>query len=193
MSKNSHRQKYNGFSFAFRLTRRTSDHRKETEKDGFSSEKRTLMQEMKRILRFERHSRHFARMKKLSSFGDIVKWRKKNRNLETNLDFVILQGRRNFAHFPTNFHKEWKNMETNRDFRNQLWRHQASNTMLVIFFLMPSSFGFQRSSYKQLFFIDIKCFFSPPLGLQQHWQLRWMQFSTPTDKIISTSTRSPNR
>jgi hypothetical protein len=73
MSKNSHRQKYNGFSFASRLTRRTSDHRKETEKDGFSSEKRTLMQEKKRILRFERHSRHFARMKKLSSFGDIVK------------------------------------------------------------------------------------------------------------------------
>ena len=153
------------------------------------------MQGMKRILRFERHSRHFARMKKLSSFGDIIKWRKKNRNLETNLDFVILQGRRNFAHFPTNFHKEWKNMKTNRDSRNQLWRHQASNTMLVIFFLMSpttSSFGFQRSSYKQLFFIDIKCFFFP-LGLQQHWQLRWMQFSIPTDKIISTSTRSPNR
>jgi hypothetical protein len=42
MPENSHRQKYNGFSFAFRLTRRTSDHRKETEKDGFSSEKRTL-------------------------------------------------------------------------------------------------------------------------------------------------------
>ena len=124
MPENSHRQKYNGFSFAFRLTRRTSDHRKETEKDGFSSEKRTLMQEKKRILRFDWHSRHFARMKKLSSFGDIIKWRKKNRNLETNLDFVILQGRRNFAHFPTNFHKEWKNMETNRDFRNQLWRHQ---------------------------------------------------------------------
>ena len=167
MPENSHRQKHNGFSFAFRLTRSTLDHRKETEKDGFSSEKRALMQEKKRILRFDWHSRHFARMKKLSSFGDIIKWRKKNRNLETNLDFVILQGRRNFAHFPTNFHKEWKNMETNRDFRNQLWRHQASNTMLVIFFLMSpttSSFGFQRSSYKQLFFIDIKCFFS--LGLQ---------------------------
>jgi hypothetical protein len=28
MSKNSHRQKHNGFSFAFRLTRRTSDHKK---------------------------------------------------------------------------------------------------------------------------------------------------------------------
>jgi len=70
------------------------------------------------------------------------------------------------------------------------------NTMLVIFFLMSpttSSFGFQRSSYKQLFFIDIKCFFSRTSRLQQHWQLRWMQFSTPTDKIISTSTRSPNR
>jgi len=42
MPENSHRQKHNGFSFAFRLTRGTSDHRKETEKDGFSSEKRTL-------------------------------------------------------------------------------------------------------------------------------------------------------
>ena len=37
MPENSHRQKYNGFSFAFRLTGGTSDHRKETEKDGFSS------------------------------------------------------------------------------------------------------------------------------------------------------------
>ena len=35
MSKNSHRQKHNGFSFAFRLTRRTPDHRKETEEDDF--------------------------------------------------------------------------------------------------------------------------------------------------------------
>jgi hypothetical protein len=42
MPENSHRQKYNGFSFAFQLTRSTSDQRKETEKDGFSSEKRTL-------------------------------------------------------------------------------------------------------------------------------------------------------
>ena len=108
MPENSHRQKHNGFSFAFRLTRRTSDHRKETEKDEFPSKKRALMQEMRRILRFDWHPRHFARMKKLSSFGDIIKWRKKNRNLETNLDFVILQGRRNFAHFPTNFYKEWK-------------------------------------------------------------------------------------
>ena len=108
MPENSHRQKHNGFSFAFRLTKSTLDHRKETEKDGFSSEKRTLMQEKKRMLRFYWHSRHFARMKKLSSFGVIIKWRKKNRNLETNLDFVILQGRRNFAHFPTNFHKDGK-------------------------------------------------------------------------------------
>ena len=38
MPENSHRQKYNGFSFAFRLTRSTPDHRKETEKDEFSSE-----------------------------------------------------------------------------------------------------------------------------------------------------------
>jgi len=73
MPENSHRQKYNGFSFAFRLTRSTPDHRKETEKDEFSSGKRTLMQEKKRILRFEWHSRHFARMKKLSSFGVIIK------------------------------------------------------------------------------------------------------------------------
>jgi len=76
MPENSHRQKYNGFSFAFRLTRSTPDHRKETEKDGFSSEKRTLNvmgKSDRRILRFERHSRHFARMKKLSSFGDIIK------------------------------------------------------------------------------------------------------------------------
>jgi hypothetical protein len=73
MPENSHRQKYNGFSFAFRLTRSTLDHRKETEKDEFSSEKRALMQEKKRILRFDWHSRHFARMKKLSSFGDIIK------------------------------------------------------------------------------------------------------------------------
>jgi hypothetical protein len=73
MPENSHRQKHNGFSFDFRLKGSTSDHRKETKKDGFSSEKRTLMQEMKRILRFEWHSRHFARMKKLSSFGDIIK------------------------------------------------------------------------------------------------------------------------
>jgi hypothetical protein len=73
MPENSHRQKHNGFSFASRLTRRTSDHRKETEKDGFSSGKRTLMQEKKRMLRFYWHSRHFARMKKLSSFGVIIK------------------------------------------------------------------------------------------------------------------------
>jgi hypothetical protein len=73
MPENSHRQKYNGFSFAFRLTWRTSDHRKETEKDGFSSEKRALMQENKRMLRFYWHPRHFARMKKLSSFGVIIK------------------------------------------------------------------------------------------------------------------------
>jgi hypothetical protein len=68
MSKNSHHQKNNGFSFAFRLTRRTSDHRKETEKDGFSSEKRTLMQTYatlqtklegkKKMLRFYWHPRH---------------------------------------------------------------------------------------------------------------------------------------
>jgi hypothetical protein len=32
MPENSHRQKHNGFSFAFRLTRSTLDHRKETEK-----------------------------------------------------------------------------------------------------------------------------------------------------------------
>jgi hypothetical protein len=49
MPENSFRQKYNGFSFAFRLTRRTSDHRKETEKDGFSSEKRTLMQREEKV------------------------------------------------------------------------------------------------------------------------------------------------
>ena len=162
MPENSHRQKYNGFSFAFRLTRNTSDHRKETEKDGFSSEKRTLMQEKKRMLRFYWHSRHFARMKKLSSFGVIIKWRKKNRNLETNLDFVILQGRRNFAHFPTNFHKGWKKHEDESWSSKPALTSSSINTMLVIFFLMSpttSSFGFQRSSYKQLFFIDIKCFF----------------------------------
>ena len=73
MPENSHRQNYNGFSFTFRLTGGTSDHRKETEKDGFSSGKRTSMQEKKRILRFDWHSRHFERMKKLSSFGDIIK------------------------------------------------------------------------------------------------------------------------
>jgi len=73
MPENSHRQKYNGFSFAFRLTRSTPDHRKETEKDEFSSGKRTSRQEKKRILRFDWHSRHFARMKKLSSFGVIIK------------------------------------------------------------------------------------------------------------------------
>ena len=77
MPENSHRQKYNGFSFAFRLTRRTSDHRKETEKDEFSSGNRTSRQEKKRMLRFYWHPRHFARMKKLSSFGVIIKWRKK--------------------------------------------------------------------------------------------------------------------
>jgi len=48
MPENSHRQKHNGFSFAFRLTRRTSDHRKETEKDEFSSGKRTSRQEKKK-------------------------------------------------------------------------------------------------------------------------------------------------
>jgi hypothetical protein len=134
-------------------------------------------------------------MKKLSSFGDIIKWRKKNRNLETNLDFVILQGRRNFAHFPTNFHKGWKKHEDESWSSKPALTSSSINTMLVIFFLMSpttSSFGFQRSSYKQLFFIDIKCFFSRTSRLQQHWQLRWMQFSIPTDKIISTSTRSPH-
>ena len=162
MPENSHRQKYNGFSFAFRLTRRTSDHRKETEKDGFSSEKRTLMQEKKRMLRFYWHSRHFARMKKLSSFGVIIKWRKKNRNLETNLDFVILQGRRNFAHFPTNFHKEWKNMETNRDFRNQLWRHQHQTPCWLYSSKCRRLHRHLDSSARRVnnvFFIDIKCFF----------------------------------
>ncbi len=146
------------------------------------------------MLRFYWHSRHFARMKKLSSFGVIIKWRKKNRNLETNLDFAILQRQRNFAHFPTNFHKDWKKHGDESWSSKPALTSSASNTMLVIFFLMSPttlSFGFQRSSRKQLFFIDIKCFFSPDFN--KHWQLRWMQFSIPTDKIISTSTRSPNR
>ena len=167
MPENSHRQKYNGFSFAFRLTRRTSDHRKETEKDGFSSEKRTLMQEKKRMLRFYWHSRHFARMKKLSSFGVIIKWRKKNRNLETNLDFTILQKQRNFAHFPTNFHKDWEKHEDESWFSKPALTSSASNTMLVIFFQMSpttSSFGFQRSSRKQRILHRHQMFFFP--GLQ---------------------------
>jgi hypothetical protein len=71
MPENSHRQKHNGFSFAFRLTRSTLDHRKETEKGEFSSEKRALMQEKKRILRFDWHSRHFARMKFCALFDQL--------------------------------------------------------------------------------------------------------------------------
>jgi hypothetical protein len=57
---------------------------------------------------------------KFSFLQSEEKEKKKNRNLETNLDFTILQRQRNFAHFPMNFHKDWKNMEMNHDSRNQL-------------------------------------------------------------------------
>jgi len=168
MSKNSHHQRNNGFSFASRLTEELRITEKKQKKMIFGEETNSnanvskLCRQRKKIQKrcfgfiviigigVDEENAINCRHLVTSSNEE----RKKNRNLETYLDFKILQRRRNFVHSPIPFTEDKKNGDESwfSNTSTSALMSSASNTMLVIFFQMSpttSTFWFQRSSRKQ--------------------------------------------